>query len=135
MSSWLSEREQRLVAGAEAVSAATPIPTQIVSNGEYLPPPQSETQKRVEQRMLESSPISILLILSANRPPEAKLPIIPGADKDPCRSSIPVGSGHARPSSPPGYFRLAHLVSGQHRSRTASPQPDCGRAHILHHRT
>src|SRR4029453_13749578 len=53
MSSWLSEREQRLVAGAEAVSAATPIPTQIVSNGEYLPPPQSETQKRVEKRILE----------------------------------------------------------------------------------
>src|SRR5258705_8745805 len=48
MGSWLSEREQRLVAGAEEASAATPIPTQIVSNGEYLPPPQSATQKRVE---------------------------------------------------------------------------------------
>ena len=45
MGSWLSDREQRLVAGAETASAATPIPTQIVSNGEYLPPPQSETQK------------------------------------------------------------------------------------------
>jgi len=53
MSSWLSEREQRLVAGAEAASAATPIPTQIVSNGEYLPPPQSATQKRVEARINE----------------------------------------------------------------------------------
>ena len=53
MGSWLSEREQRLVAGAETASAATPIPTQIVSNGEYLPPGQSETQKRVERRMLE----------------------------------------------------------------------------------
>src|SRR5689334_14659331 len=53
MSSWLSEREQRLVAGAEAASAATPIPTQIVSNGEYLPPPQSATQKRVEARLNE----------------------------------------------------------------------------------
>ena len=41
MGSWLSDREQRLVAGAETASAATPIPTQIVSNGEYLPPPQS----------------------------------------------------------------------------------------------
>jgi len=50
MSSWLSEREQRLVAGAEAASAATPIPTQIVSNGEYLPPPQSATQKKVGRR-------------------------------------------------------------------------------------
>jgi uncharacterized protein len=53
MGSWLSDREQRLVAGAETASAATPIPTQIVSNGEYLPPPQSETQKRVERRMVE----------------------------------------------------------------------------------
>src|SRR5579863_1031936 len=53
MSSWLSEREQRLVAGAEKASAATPIPTQIVSNGEYLPPPQSETQKKVERRIYE----------------------------------------------------------------------------------
>jgi predicted TIM-barrel fold metal-dependent hydrolase len=53
MSSWLSDREQRLVAGAETASAATPIPTQIVSNGEYLPPTQSATQKRVERRILE----------------------------------------------------------------------------------
>ena len=34
-------------------SAATPIPTQIVSNGEYLPPTQSEMQKRVERRIFE----------------------------------------------------------------------------------
>ena len=53
MGSWFSEREQRLVAGAETASAATPIPTQIVSNGEYLPPRQSETQKRVERRIFE----------------------------------------------------------------------------------
>jgi predicted TIM-barrel fold metal-dependent hydrolase len=53
MGTWLSEREQRLVAGAETASAATPIPTQIVSNGEYLPPAQSETQRRVERRILE----------------------------------------------------------------------------------
>ena len=58
MGSWLSEREQRLVAGAEAACAATPVPTQIVSNGEYLPPPQSETQKRVEQRILELADVS-----------------------------------------------------------------------------
>src|SRR3979409_866492 len=53
MGSWLSEREQRLVAGAEAASAATPIPTQIVSNGEYLPPSQSATEKKVEARIKE----------------------------------------------------------------------------------
>jgi len=53
MGNWLSEREQRLVAGAEEASAATPIPTQIVSNGEYLPPKQSATQKKVERRIVE----------------------------------------------------------------------------------
>jgi predicted TIM-barrel fold metal-dependent hydrolase len=53
MGNWLSEREQRLVAGAEEASAATPIPTQIVSNGEYLPPRQSATQKKVEARINE----------------------------------------------------------------------------------
>ena len=53
MGIWLSEREQRLVAGAETASAATPIPTQIVSNGEYLPPKQSATQKKVERRIVE----------------------------------------------------------------------------------
>src|SRR5262245_10714195 len=58
MTSWLSEREQRLVAGAEAISAETRLPTQIGSNGEYRPPPQSETQKRVERRMLELADVS-----------------------------------------------------------------------------
>jgi predicted TIM-barrel fold metal-dependent hydrolase len=58
MGGWLSEREQRLVAGAEEASAATPIPTQIVSNGEYLPPPQSAAQKRVEQRINELSDVN-----------------------------------------------------------------------------
>src|SRR5438093_10604876 len=47
----LSELERGLVAGAEAASAATAIPTQMVSNGEYLPPPQSATQKKVEARI------------------------------------------------------------------------------------
>src|SRR6516225_3593807 len=58
MGSWLSEREQRLVAGAEVASAATPIPTQIVSNGEYLPPPQSPTQRKVEARINELADIN-----------------------------------------------------------------------------
>src|SRR5882762_8352552 len=58
MGSWLSEREQRLVAGAETASAATPIPTQIVSNGEYLPPPQSAMQKRLERRILELAEVN-----------------------------------------------------------------------------
>jgi predicted TIM-barrel fold metal-dependent hydrolase len=53
MGTWLSEREQRLVQGAETGAAAMPIPTQIVSNGEYLPPRQSATQKKVEARINE----------------------------------------------------------------------------------
>src|SRR5438270_862311 len=52
MSTWLSEREQRMVVGAETASA-TPIPTQIVSNGEYLPAAQSEIQRKVERRIYE----------------------------------------------------------------------------------
>ena len=52
MSSWLSEREQMLVEGAEKNNLDLPVPTQIVSNGEYLPPKQSDMQK-VEKRMLE----------------------------------------------------------------------------------
>ena len=53
MSSWLSEREQMLVEGAEKNNLDLPVPTQIVSNGEYLPPKQSDMQKKVEKRMLE----------------------------------------------------------------------------------
>ena len=53
MSSWLSAREQMLVEGAEKNNLDLPVPTQIVSNGEYLPPKQSDMQKKVEKRMLE----------------------------------------------------------------------------------
>jgi len=56
MGTWLSEREQRLVAGAEAASAATPVPTQIVSNGEYFPPSQSAIQKKVEGQEIVEAP-------------------------------------------------------------------------------
>lgn len=53
MSSWLSNREQVLVEGAENNRLDLPIPTQVVSNGEYLPPKQSNIQKKVEKKMLE----------------------------------------------------------------------------------
>ena len=46
MSSWLSAREQMLVEGAEKNNLDLPVPTQIVSNGEYLPPKQSDMQKK-----------------------------------------------------------------------------------------
>lgn len=53
MSSWLSEREQRLVDGAEKLEFDSPVPTQIVSNGEYLPPKQSPKQQQLESRIKE----------------------------------------------------------------------------------
>ena len=50
---WLSERERLLVDGAESLNLDLPVPTQIVSNGEYLPPKQSDIQKKVEKRTVE----------------------------------------------------------------------------------
>jgi predicted TIM-barrel fold metal-dependent hydrolase len=44
----LSERELEEVAPADRDAFRSPVPTQIVSNGEYNPPPQSEQQRRVE---------------------------------------------------------------------------------------
>lgn len=53
MSSWLSLREMNEVAPAERVAFHSPVPTQIVSNGEYNPLPQTPIQKRVETRIVE----------------------------------------------------------------------------------
>ncbi len=52
---WLTERERKEVAPAEKldIGFSSPIPTQIVSNGEYNPPPQSEQQRQVEGRIKE----------------------------------------------------------------------------------
>ena len=44
---WLSDREQTEVQSAE-YAFASPVPTQIVSNGEYNPLPQTENQRKVE---------------------------------------------------------------------------------------
>jgi hypothetical protein len=48
MSHWLSDEQLRLTAPAERAALRSPIPTQVVSNGEYLPSPQSAQQKQVE---------------------------------------------------------------------------------------
>ena len=51
---WLSDEQLAQCAAADETDAyGMPIPTQIVSNGEYMPPPQTEGQKRVEARTLE----------------------------------------------------------------------------------
>ncbi len=47
-SGWLSDREFEDVAPAETAAFRSPVPTQIVSNGEYNPLPQTEKQRRVE---------------------------------------------------------------------------------------
>lgn len=39
---WLSDRELKEVDPADTAAYASPVPTQIVSNGEYNPLPQTE---------------------------------------------------------------------------------------------
>ena len=45
---WLSDKEISQVEPADQVGFGSPVPTQIVSNGEYNPLPQTEKQKQVE---------------------------------------------------------------------------------------
>jgi hypothetical protein len=50
--SWFSEEQLAQCAPADAAEAfRSPVPTQMVSNGEYMPYPQTEKQKRVEARI------------------------------------------------------------------------------------
>src|SRR5688572_20967918 len=52
--SWFSEAQLAQVAPADAAETfPSPVPTQMVSNGEYMPCPQTEKQKRVEARIKE----------------------------------------------------------------------------------
>jgi hypothetical protein len=53
MSSWLNESQRARTAPAESAAFRSPVPTQIVSNGEYMPSPQSESQRRVEVLLRE----------------------------------------------------------------------------------
>ena len=50
---WLTEKEREQTANAENAAFASPVPTQIVSNGEYNPLPQTDKQKQVEARIKE----------------------------------------------------------------------------------
>ena len=52
MGSYFTEREYRSVEPAEN-AFQSPVPTQVVSNGEFNPPPQSRQQKQVEERIKE----------------------------------------------------------------------------------
>src|ERR1700678_3930320 len=53
MSGFLSPEELRALVPAETLSFASPIPTQIVSSDEFLPPRQNKAQREVEARLKE----------------------------------------------------------------------------------
>ena len=53
MSIWLSKEELKKLAPAETAAAESPVPTRIVSNGEFNPLPQTDRQKHVEARIEE----------------------------------------------------------------------------------
>jgi uncharacterized protein len=53
MAHYLSDEELTRTAPAEIAAFASPIPTQIVSNGEFIPLPQTRDQQRVEARIKE----------------------------------------------------------------------------------
>ena len=52
---WLSDRELQEVEPAEKAAFRSPVPTQVVSNGEYNPMPQTEKQRQVEGLIKEYS--------------------------------------------------------------------------------
>jgi predicted TIM-barrel fold metal-dependent hydrolase len=51
MAHYLTDAELERTAPAEIASFKGPVPTQIVSNGEFNPPPQTREQRRVESRI------------------------------------------------------------------------------------
>jgi hypothetical protein len=51
--SWFSDEQLTRVAPAETEPFQSPVPTRMVSNGEYMPFPQTEQQQRVEARIKE----------------------------------------------------------------------------------
>ncbi len=48
---WISKKHFKHLASAEKVAYRSPIPTQMVSNGEYMPMAQTRQQKEVEERI------------------------------------------------------------------------------------
>jgi predicted TIM-barrel fold metal-dependent hydrolase len=52
---WLSDEQLRRVAPAETEPFHSPVPTRMVSNGEYMPHPQTRQQQQVEDRVKELS--------------------------------------------------------------------------------
>src|SRR5882762_5344206 len=50
---WLSDEQLGQCAPAETEPFQSPVPTRMISNGEYMPHPQTEQQKHVEHRIKE----------------------------------------------------------------------------------
>ena len=48
---FLTDEQLSKLQPAETASFPSPVPTQIVSSDEYMPPPQSEKQREVEARL------------------------------------------------------------------------------------
>ncbi|MEQ1879756.1 MAG: amidohydrolase family protein [Burkholderiales bacterium] len=53
----MSDEEMKLVAPADEVAFRSPVPTQVVSNGEYNPLPQTEKQRQVEGLIKEMADV------------------------------------------------------------------------------
>lgn len=51
MSLWLDKKTLAGLRSAEDAAFASPLPTRVVSNGEFLPPPQTPQQREVQARM------------------------------------------------------------------------------------
>ena len=50
---WISKNHQKHLASAEQAAYRSPIPTQMVSNGEYMPLAQTRQQREVEESIKE----------------------------------------------------------------------------------
>ena len=58
MPHYLSDDELKRTSPAEIGSFRSPVPTQIVSNGEYNPLPQTREQQKVEARIKDLATVS-----------------------------------------------------------------------------
>src|SRR4051812_45363891 len=48
---WLSRRQRRALVAADEVGTGLPIPTRMITNGEFMPIPQTAQQKAVEREL------------------------------------------------------------------------------------
>lgn len=52
---WLTDKQRKRVSSADKDASGTPVPTRMVSNGEYMPLPQTADQARVESGILAAA--------------------------------------------------------------------------------